>query len=149
MGEPVERKLELAPPRLGISSQGAPSPRSLSRIKPLVSRNTRRASWSGSLVASPSSWPRRYMLFLFESLFFTCPVLSSPHTTGKWTLTAVHVMWHVGVYEGSTIIILKWGSTGEVSNSFLIPSQGVPYSRSKPIWGTRSRGELKLSPACR
>ena len=44
---------------------------------------------------------------------------------------------YVGVYEGSTIIILKWGSTGEVSNSFLIPSQGAPYSRGTPIWGTK------------
>ena len=52
----------------------------------------------------------------------------------------------MGVYEGSTIIILKWGSTGEVSNSFVIPSQGVPYSRSTPIWGTRSRGGIKIIP---
>ena len=34
----------------------------------------------------------------------------------------------VRVYEESTIIIvLKWGITGEVSNSILIPSQGAPY----------------------
>ena len=53
------------------------------------------------------------------------PALIAPHH-GKVNLDGRPR--DVGVYEGSTIIILKWRSTGEVSNYFLIPSQGAPYS---------------------
>ena len=59
-------------------------------------------------------------------IFYVSPTLNAPHH-GKVDLDGRPR--DVGVYEGSTIIILKWGSTGEVSNSFLIPSQGAPSCR--------------------
>ena len=63
--------------------------------------------------------------------FNVSPTLIAPHH-GKVDLDGRPR--DVGVYEGSIIIILKWGSTAEVSNSILIiPSHGAPYSRGTSL----------------
>ena len=88
--------------------------------------------WDGFVASQGIYRPRETGGVCFVSFFYVSPTLIARHH-GKVELDGRPR--DVGVYEGSTITILKWGSTGEVSNSFLIPSQGVPYSRSTPIWG--------------
>ena len=59
-----------------------------------------------------------YLLSFRLPFFYVSPALIAPHD-GKVDLDGRPR--DVGVYEGSTIIILKLGSTGEVSILFLSP----------------------------
>ena len=77
---------------------------------------------------------------------YVSPTLIAPHH-GKVDLDGRPR--DVGVYEGSTMIILKWGSTGEVSNFFSYPQAGCTLFTEYTHLGDKVEGELKLSPACK